>query len=93
MKIEQIIKLWNKSKYDYLILKTLPCINHLGELTYGTAIHKKGSTILYGSELKIEDYLIKAYKDSIFIIEDLGENEDSIKFKMIIKGDSSEKEN
>lgn len=86
MKIEEIIKLWKKSKYDYLILKTLPCINHLGELIYGTGIYKKGSTILQGIELKIEDYLIEAYKDSFFIIEDSGVIEDSIKFKMIIKG-------
>ena len=84
MKIEDIINLWNKSKYDKLIIKSLPCINHLGELTYGSGIYSKGQTILCGGEYKVEDYLIKIYKGSIFMLE--GITDYSICFKIILRG-------
>ena len=57
MKIEEIIKLWNKSKYETLMLKSMPCINHLGELTYGTGVYIKCQTIMCGREYSVEDYL------------------------------------
>ena len=82
MKIEDIIKLWNKSKYETLMLKSLPCINHQGELTYGTAVYTKGQRIMCGGEYSVEDYLIKIYKNSIFMLEEV---EDYICFKIIIK--------
>jgi len=82
VKIDEIIKLWNKSKYEKLMLKSMPGINHQGELTYGTGIFKKGQTIMCGGEYNVEDYLMKIYADSIFILEKV---EDYICFKMIIK--------
>lgn len=82
MKIEEIIKLWNKSKYETLMLKSMPCINHLGELTYGTGVYIKGQTIMCGGEYSVEDYLKKIYDGSIFMLE---EADEYICFKMIIK--------
>ena len=82
MKIDEVINLWNKSKYETLMIKSLPCINHLGELTYGTGVYTKGQTIMYCGEYSVEDYLMKIYEGSIFM---LGEVEDYICFKMIIK--------
>ena len=82
MKIDEIIKLWNKSKYETLMLKSMPCINHQGELTYGTGVYTKGQTIMCGGEYSVEDYLIKIYDGSIFMLEEV---EDYICFKMIIK--------
>ena len=82
MKIDEVINLWNKSKYKTLMLKSMPCINHQGELTYGTGIYTKGQTIMRGGEYSVEDYLMKIYADSIFILEEV---EDYICFKMIIK--------
>ena len=82
MKIDEIIKLWNKSKYETLMLKSMPCINHQGELTYVIGIYTKGQTIMCGGEYSVEDYLMKIYADSIFILEEV---EDYICFKMIIK--------
>lgn len=85
MRIEEIIRLWNKSNYDCLILKSLPCVNHLGEITVGTGIYKKVKKIMCGGEYNIEDYLIKIYKGSIFILEEIEVYH--ICFKMILKGD------
>ena len=82
MKIDEIIKLWNKSKYEILMLKSMPCINHQGELTYGTGIYTKGQKIICGGEYNVEDYLMKIYKGSIFMLERV---EDYICFKIIIK--------
>ena len=82
MKIDEVINLWNKSKYETLIIKSLPCINHLGELTYGTGVYTKGQTIMCCGEYSVEDYLMKIYEGSIFMLEEV---EDYICFKMIIK--------
>ena len=82
MNIEEIINLWNRSKYKTLMIKSLPCINHLGELTWGTGVYTKGQTILCGGEYNVEDYLMKIYEDSIFLLEKV---EDYISFKMIIR--------
>lgn len=82
MSIEEIINLWNRSKYKTLMIKSLPCINHLGELTFGTGIYTKGQTILCSGEYNVEDYLMKIYEGSIFMLEDV---KDYISFKMIIK--------
>ena len=82
MNIEEIINLWNRSKYKTLMIKSLPCINHLGELTWGTGVYTKGQTILCGGEYNVEDYLIKIYEDSIFMLEKV---EDYISLKMIIR--------
>ena len=48
MDIEYIINLWNKSNYKYIMIKSLPSINHLGEITFGTGIYKKNQEILLG---------------------------------------------
>ena len=82
MKIEEIINLWNKSKYKTLMLKSMPCVNHLGELTCGTGIYTKGQTIMCGGEYKVEDYLKEIYDGSIFMLEEV---KDYICFKMILK--------
>lgn len=84
MNIQQIIKLWNKSKYKTIMLQSLPCVNHIGEITWGTGIYHKGEKIHCGGEYEIEDYLLKIYKDSIFIFECV--EEDYILFKQILKG-------
>lgn len=85
MKIEQIIYLWNKSKYKTLILKSLPVINHKGEITYGTGIYEKGQIILFGGEYKVDDYLLITFKKSIFMLENV--TDEYISFKEILKGD------
>lgn len=82
MKIEEIINLWNKSKYETLMIQTLPCINHLGELTYGTGVYTKGQIIISGGEYQVEDYLKKIYNNSIFMLDEVDEY---ISFKMVIK--------
>lgn len=85
MKIEQIIYLWNKSKYQTLILQSLPVINHKGEITYGTGIYEKGQIILFGGEYKVDDYLLTIFKNSLFMFERV--TDEYILFKEIIKGD------
>lgn len=87
MKIEEVINLWNKSKYETLMLKSMPCVNHLGEITYGTSIYKKGQIIMCGGSYKVEDYLIKIYKGSIFMLEKV---KDYICFKIILRGSDSD---
>ena len=82
MKIDEVINLWNKSKYETLMIKSLPCINHFGELTCGTAIYTKGQIIICGGELQVEDFLSKIYKGSIFMLDEVDE---CIIFQMIIK--------
>ena len=87
MNIEEIINLWNRSKYETLMIKSLPSINHLGELYYGIGIYKKGQEILCGGLYNVEDYLIKIYEGSIFMLEKV---EDYISFKMIFRRMSNE---
>ena len=43
------------------MLKSMPCINHQGELTYGTGVYTKGQTIMCGGEYSVEEYVIKIY--------------------------------
>ena len=83
MTIQDIILLWNRSKYDRLMIKGLPCVDSNGEITWGTAIYRKGQTILCGGEYNVEDYLRRIYNGSIFILDNV---EDCISFKMIMKG-------
>lgn len=87
MKIEEVINLWNKSKYETLMLRSMPCVNHLGEITYGTGIYTKGQTIMCGGVYKVEDYLIEKYKGSIFMLEEV---KDYICFKIILRGTDSD---
>lgn len=91
MKIDQIIELWNKSKYNRLMIKTLPCINNEKEITWGTGIYTKGQKILCGGEYNIEDYLKEIYKNSIFMLEFY--EEEMIAFKIIIKGEDNNVKN
>lgn len=85
MKIDDIIKLWNKSRYETIMLHSLPCVNHKGEITCGTSIYNKNQIILCGGEYKVEDYLSQIYKGSIFIFEYV--KEDYIVFRQILKGE------
>ena len=70
MNIEQVINLWEKSKYKTLVIKTLPVVNHIGEITYGTGFYNKGQTILCGGKMPVYDYLKRIYEKSLFIYED-----------------------
>ena len=79
-KYRRILQIRNKSNYKYLMIKSLPCINHLGEITFGTAIYKKNQEILLGGIYKVNDYLRLIYKDCLFIIDD---NLEHLCFKMI----------
>lgn len=83
MNIQQIIDLWNESKYETIMLQSLPCVNHKGEITYGTGIYNKNQTIMCGGLLKVEDYLSKTYKSSIFMFEYV--KDDYLVFKQILK--------
>lgn len=80
MEIEYVINLWNKSNYKYLMIKSLPTINHLGEITFGTAIFRKNQEVLAGGVYHINDYLRLIYKDCLFIIDD---DLERLCFKMI----------
>ena len=82
MNIEQIINLWDKSKYKKLVIKTLPVVNHIGEVVYGTGFYTKGQTILCGGEIPVYSYLKQIYKNSLFIYED---TKDYIIFKQYYK--------
>ena len=42
MNIEQVINLWDKSKYKTILIKNLPVVNHIGEIVYGTGFYDKG---------------------------------------------------
>ena len=83
MTIDQVIKLWQQGKYKYLILKPLPVINHEGKITHGSAIYRKGETINFGGEYKVEEHLQHLYKDNIYILDDV--DEDCISFKTILE--------
>lgn len=82
MNIEQVIDLWDKSKYKTLVIKTLPVVNHLGEITYGTGFYHKDQIILNGGEIAVYDYLKRIYKNSLFIYED---TEDYIIFRQFYR--------
>lgn len=82
MNIKEVINLWDKSKYDRLMIKSLPCVNHDGEITRGTGIYTKNQTILCGGEYNVEDYLMKIYEDCIFKLEYV---EDYISFEIIMR--------
>ena len=86
MNIQHIVDLWNKSKYDTLIIKGMPCVNHKGEITYGTGVYTKNQTILCGGKIPVYNYLLKIYDGSIFVMEEVAPIEDYICFKMIMKG-------
>lgn len=83
MNIQQIINLWNRSKYKTIMLQSLPCVNHEGKIIWGTGIYHKGETICCGGEYQIEDYLLKIYKGSIFMFE--SDEDDYLLFKQILK--------
>ena len=85
MKIEDIIRLWNGSKYDMIFIQGLPCVNHEKEITFGTGIYRKGEIIACGGKYEIEEYLKKIYKGSIFMF--VSESAYHLCFKMIIKGE------
>ncbi len=85
MKIEDIIRIWNQSKYDTIFIQGLPCVNHEKEITLGTGIYRKGETITCGGKYEIEYYLKSMYKGSIFMFDSADEY--YLVFKMIIKGD------
>ena len=82
MNIEQVINLWDKSKHKTLCIKTLPIVNHIGEITYGTGFYDKGQIILCGGEIPVYSYLKQIYKNSLFIYED---TKDYIIFKQCYK--------
>ena len=88
MNIKEIIDLWNRSKHNTLMIRSLPCINDNGEVTYGTGIYTKGQIIMCGGEYNVEGYLMKIYENSIFMID---EGEGYLLFKMIIRGDKNER--
>lgn len=83
MTIHQVIKLWQQSKYNTLMLTSLPVINHKGEITHGTGIYNKGQTITSGKEYKVEEYLQYIYKDNIYILDKV--SDDYISFKTIYR--------
>ena len=87
MNIKEIISLWNRSKYKTIMIRSLPSVNHKGELICGTGVYSKNQTIMCGGEYNVEDYLMKIYEGSIFMLEEV---EDYILFKMIIRGGSNE---
>ena len=80
MDIEYIINLWDRSNYKYIMIKSLPSINHLGEITFGTAVFRKGQEILMGGIYNVNEYLRIIYKDCLFIID---EDLEHLCFKMI----------
>ena len=84
MTIDKVIRLWDKSKYDTLVLRSMPCVNHRGEITFGTGFYKKNETIICGGKYKVSDYLLKLYKHSIFMFDENLSSEDSIGFQMIL---------
>lgn len=71
MNIKQVINLWQQSKYNKLILTTLPVINHQGEITQGTGIYTKGEHISFGKVYTIEEYLQHIHKDSIYMLDSI----------------------
>lgn len=82
MDINDVIYLWNKSKYKTIMIQSLPCVNHKGEITHGTGLYNKGQTILCGGEYKVEDYLKKVYS-GLFMFEYV--KDDYIVFKEICR--------
>lgn len=82
MNIEQVINLWDKSKYKTLAIKTFPVVNHIGEIVYGTGFYNKGQIILCGGEIPVYSYLKQIYENSLFIYED---TKDYIIFKQYYK--------
>ena len=50
MKIEEIIKLWNKSNCNTLMIRNMPCVNHKRDITWGTGFYRKGDTICCGKK-------------------------------------------
>lgn len=85
MTIEDVVNLWKRSKYNQLFLRTEPCINHLGELTYGTCIYRKDQTIIAdGEERTIYDYLLKRDKNLIYMFDESLSNDTSLGFKVIL---------
>lgn len=84
MNIDKIIDLWNKSKYKTIMINSLPGVNDKGEITHGTGIYNKEQIILCGGEYKVEDYLRKIYKGSIFILDYV--KDEYIVFSQILKG-------
>ena len=87
MNIEQIIKLWNKSNCNTLMIRSMPCVNHEGDITWGTGVYNKGQTICCGGEYKVEDYLKKMYIDSIFMFDYDKNNNDYIVFNVMLRSD------
>jgi len=85
MNIEQVINIWNESTYKTLCIKTLPIVNHKGEVIYGTGFYDKGKVILFRGETPVYDYLKEIYKDSLFIYED---TKDYIIFKQYYRKDT-----
>lgn len=86
MNIDKIIDLWNMSKYKTIMINSLPVVNDKGVITYGTGIYNKEQIILFGGEYKVEDYLRKIYKGSIFILDYV--EDEYILFRQILKGDN-----
>lgn len=88
MNIEQIIKLWNKSNCNTLMIRSMPCVNHEGDIIWGTGVYRKGDTICCGGEYAIEDYLKKIYSGSIFMFDYHDTDDDNyITFNIILRGD------
>ena len=65
------------------MIKSLPCLNHLGEITFGTRIYRKNHEIILGGIYNVNDYLRLIYKYCLFIIDD---NLEYLCFKIIKDG-------
>lgn len=87
MNIDEIIRLWNKSNCNTLMIRSMPCVNHEGDIIWGTGTYSKGQTICFGGEYKVEDYLKKIYIDSIFMFDYDKNNKDYIAFNVMLRGD------
>lgn len=87
MNIEQIIKLWNKSNCNTLMIRSMPCVNHEGDIIWGTDVYRKGQTICCGGEYMIEDYLKKIYDGSTFMFDYDRNHKEYIVFSVMLRGD------
>ncbi len=83
MNIEEVIYLWDKSKYRKMILKSLPVIDHCKNLVRPSGVYEKDTYITLGGHIPIYDYLKDLYKKSIFIVDSWN---DYLEVREIIRG-------
>ena len=87
MNIDKVIELWQKSKYKYLLIRSMPVVRDDKEVVKPSALLNRNDKYCFGKEMSVFDYILATHnKNSLYYLEEIKDNEMLI-FNEIIKGE------